>query len=73
MALLQFIQSYVDFSSEAIKQLASSKNAGGGQAFSLEKFEQVIFSGLVSGETDLPSTFDGLDGLAKIIEKVKSK
>lgn len=75
IALLQFIQSYVKFSDGAKRQAASApavdeKLAKGS---TLERFEQVIFSGLVSGEDNLPSTFDGLDGLAKIIAKVKSK
>ncbi|MNJ49415.1 hypothetical protein D3C77_446430 [compost metagenome] len=61
VALLQFIQSYTKFAK-------SEKTEGG---VSLEKFEQVMFSGLVSGEGDLPSTFDGLDGLAKIVEKLR--
>lgn len=72
IALLQFIQSYVKFSSDARKQVgAQAGNAS--KDSTLERFEQVIFSGLVSGEDNLPSTFDGLEGLAKIIEKVKGK
>ncbi|WP_236176102.1 hypothetical protein [Pseudomonas qingdaonensis] len=73
IALLQFIQSYVKFSGDARKEAASFKDGAAAKDFTLEKFEQVIFSGLVSGEDNLPSTFDGLDGLAKIIEKVKGK
>lgn len=73
IALLQFIQSYVKFSGEANMRMASSNNENSSKALNLDRFEQVIFSGLVSGENDLPSTFDGLDGLAKIIEKVKGK
>ncbi|AZL68822.1 hypothetical protein [Pseudomonas oryziphila] len=61
VALVQFIQDYA-------KYVKGQKNEGG---VSLEKFEQVVFSGLVSGESDLPSTFDGLDGLAKIIKNLK--
>ncbi|NWD68919.1 hypothetical protein HX870_15055 [Pseudomonas gingeri] len=73
IALLQFIQSYVKFSSEAKKAASRSNDDSASKDLTLDRFEQVIFSGLVSGENDLPSTFDGLDGLAKIIEKVKGK
>jgi len=61
VALLQFIQSYAKF--------AKGERASGEATF--DKFEQLIFSGLVSGEKDLPSTFDGLDGVAKIIDKLR--
>ncbi len=73
IALLQFIQSYVKFSGDAKARMASSGNEGSSKDLTLDRFEQVIFSGLVSGENDLPSTFDGLEGLAKIIEKVRGK
>lgn len=63
ISILQFIQSYAKFARE-------QKVEGD---VSLEKFEQLIFSGLVSGESDIPSTFDGLEGVAKIVEKIKAK
>lgn len=63
IALIQFVQDYS-------KYMKENKDAGGA---SLERFEQIIFSGIVSGESDLPSTFDGIDGIAKIIEKLKMK
>lgn len=63
IAILQFIQSYTKF----------ARDQKGEGSVSLEKFEQLIFSGLVSGESDLPSTFDGLEGIAKIVEKIKAK
>ena len=61
VALLQFIQSYAKFAKD---------ERGSGEA-TFDKFEQLIFSGLVSAEKDLPSTFDGLEGVAKIIEKLR--
>ncbi|NVZ55537.1 hypothetical protein HX797_04615 [Pseudomonas edaphica] len=73
IALLQFIQSYVKFSGDARKIVSKSNGEISSKELTLDRFEQVIFSGLVAGENELPSTFDGLDGLAKIIEKVKGK
>jgi hypothetical protein len=56
-ALCQFIQSYSTYAS-GIKEKSSS---------ALDKFESLIFSGLISNEENLPSTFDGTDQLAKLI------
>ncbi len=61
MTLCQFIQSYVDYS-EKIK--IKDKNA-------LDKFENLIFSGIVSDEQNLPSTFDGIEQISKLIDAVK--
>jgi len=60
--LCQFIQSYADYSKE-IKVADKS---------SLEKFENLIFSGLISNEENLPSTFDGIEQIGKIIQSIKS-
>lgn len=63
MTLCQFINSYVEFASDARK---SDKEL-------LTKFEQVIFSGIVSDESVIPSTFDGLEQVAKIVDGFKSR
>ncbi len=59
--LCQFIQSYADYAS-GIKQKDS---------VSLEKFENLIFSGIVSEANKLPSTFDGLDQITKLAKEIK--
>jgi len=60
--LCQFIQSYTNYA----KEMKQSDNT------SLEKFENLIFSGLISKEDNLPSTFDGLEQIGKIIQSLKS-
>lgn len=60
-ALCQFIQSYSTYAAQ-IKE----KNPSG-----LEKFENLIFSGLISSEDNLPSTFDGTEQLAKLIAGIR--
>ncbi|MBO0368271.1 hypothetical protein GIB23_14305 [Pseudomonas putida] len=62
MTLCQFIQSYAEY--------GKKMRAGGGEE-TLAKFEQVIFSGIVGNDTDIPSTFDGLDQMVKILDKVR--
>jgi len=59
--LCQFIQSYSEYSSKIKKDDASA----------LEKFENLIFSGIVSDPEKLPSTFDGLDQLGGLIKSLK--
>ena len=61
-ALCQFIQNYVDYSSE-IKAKDSA---------ALEKFENLIFSGITSNPENIPSTFDGIDQIARLIQSVKN-
>jgi hypothetical protein len=63
MTLCQFINSYVEFASDARK----------GDKELLQKFEQIIFSGIVTDESGIPSTFDGLDQVVKIAESFKSR
>lgn len=60
--LCRFIQSYADY---AQKIRTETNNP-------LEKFESLIFSGLVASDDSLPTTFDGLDKIADLIKKVKS-
>lgn len=63
MTLCQFINSYVEFASDARK----------GDKELLQKFEQIIFSGIVTDESGIPSTFDGLDQVVKIAESFKPR
>lgn len=60
--LIQFIQSYTEYSTE-IK--VKDKDA-------LAKFESIIFSGIVSNNEKLPSTYDGLDQIMKLLKNLKS-
>lgn len=62
LTLCQFIESYVDFAKEARKD---DKEL-------LVRFEQVIFSGIASDESSIPSTFDGLEQITSLIQKLKS-
>lgn len=58
--LCMFIRGYADFSAGM-----KGKDAAG-----LDKFESLIFSGLVANEDRIPSTFDGMDGLIKVAEAI---
>ncbi len=60
--LCQFIQSYATYSQE----IKSKDNEA------LSKFENIIFSGIVTEEGNLPSTYDGLEQIAKLIKSTKS-
>jgi len=62
-SLCQFIQQYSKYSSEISKD-----NAG-----LLSKFEDVIFSNIMTSEDKMPSTFDGLEQIATLIKAVKTK
>ncbi|MEL3922537.1 hypothetical protein V1481_04150 [Aeromonas enteropelogenes] len=59
--LCRFIQSYSGYASEI-----KSKDAD-----VLERFERVIFSGIVTEDGNLPSTFDGIEQISKFINSVK--
>lgn len=63
MTLCQFINNYVEFASDARK---SDKDL-------LSKFEQIIFSGIVTEDSGIPSTFDGLEQVAKIVDSFKPR
>jgi hypothetical protein len=63
MSLCRFIQSYADYSEEF-----KSKNEG-----ALAKFENLIFSGIVSSDEKLPSSFDGIEQLASLAKSVTGK
>ena len=60
--LCQFIQSYVEYAKE-IKEKDGD---------SLEKFENLIFSSILSTPDKVPSTFDGLEQLSNLIKNLKS-
>lgn len=59
--LCQFIQSYSEYASEL-----KSKDPT-----SLEKFENLIFSGILSDSEKLPSTFDGIDQIGTLLKNLK--
>lgn len=63
VSLCQFIQSYAEYSSKIKKDDASA----------LERFEALIFSGLVGEGKDLPTTFDGLEQVAGLIKAMRDK
>lgn len=60
--LCRFIQHYSEYSSEIKKQDSES----------LAKFENIIFSGIVTEDGNLPSTYDGLEQIGKLIKSAKS-
>lgn len=60
-SLCQFIQSYADYAKE-IKEKDGA---------SLEKFENLIFSSILSTPDKVPSTFDGLEQLSNLIKEFK--
>jgi len=60
--LCRFIQHYSKYSSEIKKQDAAS----------LDKFENVIFSGIVTDDGNLPSTYDGVEQIGKLIKSAKA-
>ncbi|WP_067431319.1 hypothetical protein [Duffyella gerundensis] len=61
MTLCGFIQSYADYSA-GIK----SKNPN-----SLSKFEDVIFSNIMTSEDKIPSTFDGIEQISNLITSIR--
>lgn len=61
MALCQFIHNYAEDSEKLHK-----KNSAG-----FEKFENIIFSPLVSSDDKIPTTFDGMEQLAKLVSEFR--
>lgn len=61
--LCQFIQNYADYSKDIKKDDPTV----------LEKFENLIFSGIISDAENLPSTFDGMDQIGKLFSTLKGK
>jgi hypothetical protein len=60
LSLCQFIESYVEF----------KKDSGD---HDLEKFESLIFSNLMPSAEQVPSTFDGIDQLSKLLGSLGKK
>lgn len=63
MTLCSFIESYSDF---AVKTRQGDKDV-------LLKFEQIIFSEVSSGDSAMPSVFDGVEHVSSVFGKIKSK
>lgn len=63
MSLCRFIQSYADMSGDM-----KAKNAD-----ALAKFENLIFSGIVSSDEKLPSTFDGIEQITALAKSISGK
>lgn len=61
--LCQFIQNYADYSKDIKKDDPTV----------LEKFENLIFSGIINDAQNLPSTFDGMDQIGKLFSTIKGK
>lgn len=61
ISLCQFIQSYSEYSTKIKKQDANA----------LDKFESIIFSGITSDSEALPSTFDGVEQIAKLLNSIR--
>lgn len=62
VTLCQFIEGYTKFAKEAKKD--DDKEI-------LTRFEQVVFSSIVTDETGIPSTFDGIEQISGLIERLK--
>lgn len=60
--LCQFIQSYSEYSAKIKKEDKSA----------LEKFENLIFSGVISDPGKIPSTYDGLEQIGSFIKNLKN-
>lgn len=60
LAVCRFLESYGEF---------REKN----KALPFDRFDALVFSNLMPNADQVPSTFDGLDGLAKIFESVRGK
>lgn len=61
MTLCQFVQDYADYAKVVTKDSPQL----------LDRFDQLIFSGIVNSEAAIPSTFDGLDKLAEFVGKIR--
>lgn len=61
ISLCQFVESYSEYVSKLRKNDSSA----------LTKFESLVFSGLVAGESDIPSTFDGAEQIASLVRSLR--
>lgn len=62
VTMCAFIDGYVDFKDRMIKD---------DKKISLDTFEKLMFSNIATTGKDIPSTYDGLESLAKIISAVR--
>ncbi|SMG58312.1 hypothetical protein [Cedecea sp. NFIX57] len=62
-SLCQFIQSYAEY----------AQDIKGKDKELLIKFEEVVFSNIMTSEEKIPSTFDGLEQLANLVASIKGK
>lgn len=60
-SLCRFIQSYADYAKELPRENTAL----------LSKFEDVIFSNIMTSEEKTPSTFDGIEQLASLLSSIK--
>lgn len=63
VSLCQFIESYSEYSTR-IKKADSS---------ALERFEAIVFSGITSDAENMPTAFDGVEQLSKLVSSLRSK
>lgn len=63
MTLCQFVQNYVEY--------VEDQKSDGREI--LRKFEDVVFSPILFEGKDIPSTYDGLEVITKLVETVKKK
>lgn len=61
ISVCQFVESYADYVSNLRTKDSSA----------LSKFEALIFSGLVTEEAGIPSTFDGVEQIASLIKSIR--
>lgn len=61
ITLCQFIQSYAEYSAKIKKADPAA----------LERFEAVVFSSVISDSEKLPTTFDGVEQLAKLVKSIR--
>lgn len=73
-SLCAFIQDYI---TQKQNKDATHKNGNGEnvtvQDDAWKKFEDLIFSNILADTKQMPSTFDGIDSIAKLIQSVKNK
>ncbi|MFQ0976134.1 hypothetical protein JHL08_09395 [Vibrio campbellii] len=61
--LCRFIQKYAEYSTTIKKN----------DPVALEKFESLIFSGILSNSDKLPTTFDGMEQLSALLKNIRTK
>lgn len=63
ITLCQFVESYAEYVSKLREKDATA----------LIKFEALIFSGLVTDESGIPSTFDGIEQVGHLIRSLRGE